>query len=124
MPRDWNTAACAQLKDCEMGAIVNRELKQRVRPVHGIASHRPVIKADVKYAAKIVQNFDTRWSLWESEDSGAEAGDGAKEEKKDDEKVRTTDMSRRRVVVVTHSRISHWRKNATYNILNMFVCII
>ena len=106
MPRDWNTAACAQLKDCEMGAIVNRELKQRVRPVHGIASHRPVIKADVKYAAKIVQNFDTRWSLWESEDSGAEAvagGDSTKEEKKDDEKVRTTDMSSRRRVVASSS---------------------
>lgn len=59
-----------------MGAIVNRELKQRIRPVNGVASDKQVAKADIKHLAKIVQNFDKRWNLWEDEN----------EEKKDDAK--------------------------------------
>ena len=59
-----------------MGAIVNRELKQRVRPVNGITAHKQVIKADIKHAAKIVQNLDTKWGLWED----------TEDEKKDEEK--------------------------------------
>ena len=94
-----------------MGAIVNRDLKQRVRPVNGLASHNTCVKQQIKlagnfysmmnstlfdftlfksqskyqifkktsdvyiFAAKIVQNFDKKWGLWEEE-----------EEKKDQEK--------------------------------------
>jgi len=58
-----------------MGAIVNRELKQRVRPVSGITAHKTVTKQDIKHAAKIVQNFDNRWNIWADD-----------EEKKDEEK--------------------------------------
>ena len=50
-----------------MGAIVNRELKQRVRPVNGIVAHRPVAKADIKHAAKIIQNLDHKWNIWDDE---------------------------------------------------------
>ncbi|KAK2165819.1 hypothetical protein LSH36_45g11011 [Paralvinella palmiformis] len=64
-----------RLRDCEMGAIVNRELKQRVRPVSGITAHKTVTKQDIKHAAKIVQNFDNRWNIWADD-----------EEKKDEEK--------------------------------------
>ena len=57
------------MKDCELGAIVNKELQQRVRPVNGVTAHRSVAKADIKHCAKIVQNFDERWNLWvESEE--------------------------------------------------------
>ena len=51
-----------------MGAIVNRELKQRVRPVNGITAHKAVTKADIKSAAKIIQNLDSKYSLWEDEE--------------------------------------------------------
>jgi len=57
-----------RLRDCEMGAIVNRELKQRVRPVNGVTNYQQVIKADVKLAAKIVQNLDKKWGLWEKKE--------------------------------------------------------
>ena len=58
-----------KVKDCELGAIVNKELQQRVRPINGVTSHRSVAKSDIKHCAKIVQNFDKRWNLWvESEE--------------------------------------------------------
>lgn len=55
-----------QVKDCDMGAIVNRELKQRVRPVSGFTVHRPVAKQDVKHVAKIIQLLDNRWKIWDA----------------------------------------------------------
>jgi len=59
-----------QLRDCDMGAIVNRDLQQRIRPVNGVTNHQQVAKSDIKNAAKIIQNFDNRWNLWdEIEDS-------------------------------------------------------
>ena len=60
-----------------MGAIVNRELKQRIRPVNGITADRQVAKADIKHLAKIVMNFDKRFDLWEEE------GEEKKDESKD-----------------------------------------
>ena len=33
-----------------MGAIVNRDLKQRVRPVNGLASHNTCVKQQIKLA--------------------------------------------------------------------------
>lgn len=53
-----------QLRDCELGAIVNRDLSRRIRTVNGITSHRGVVRADIKLAAKIIQNLDSRWILW------------------------------------------------------------
>ena len=60
-----------------MGAIVNRELKQKVRPVNGVTNYPQVIKADVKLAAKIVQNLDKKWGLWEDKEN--EKSDSSKE---------------------------------------------
>lgn len=65
-----------RLRDCELGAIVNRELKQRVRPVHGITAHKPIVKQDIKLTAKIIQNLDSKWKLWE--DVGEEKKDAEK----------------------------------------------
>ena len=48
-----------------MGAIVNRELKQRVRPVSGITVHKGVVRQDIKHAAKIIQILDDKWNIWE-----------------------------------------------------------
>lgn len=65
MLRFINFAGSMQVKDCDMGAIVNRELKQRVRPVSGFTVHRPVAKQDVKHVAKIIQLLDNRWKIWD-----------------------------------------------------------
>lgn len=32
-----------RLRDCELGAIVNRDLSRRIRPVNGITAHKQVI---------------------------------------------------------------------------------
>ncbi|XP_052270807.1 serrate RNA effector molecule homolog isoform X2 [Dreissena polymorpha] len=65
-----------RLRDCDLGATLNRELKQRVRPVSGITAHHKVVKQDIKLAAKIIQNFDDKWKIW----------DDPNDEKKDSEK--------------------------------------
>ncbi|XP_045110234.1 serrate RNA effector molecule homolog isoform X2 [Portunus trituberculatus] len=56
-----------RLRDCELGAIVNRDLSRRIRTVNGITSHRSVVRADIKLSAKIIQNLDSRWGLWAEE---------------------------------------------------------
>ncbi|CAG2197503.1 Serrate RNA effector molecule homolog A,Serrate RNA effector molecule homolog B,Serrate RNA effector molecule homolog [Mytilus edulis] len=71
-----------RLRDCELGATLNRELKQRVRPVNGITAHKQIVQSDIKLAAKIMQNLDTKWRMWEEDP----------EEKKDDTKDVPCDM--------------------------------
>ena len=53
-----------QLRDTELGAIVNRDLSRRVRTVNGITSHKQVVRNDIRLAAKIIQNLDMRLGLW------------------------------------------------------------
>lgn len=53
-----------RLRDCEMGAIVNRDLSRRVRPANGITAHKQVVRADIKLCAKIAMNLDERFKLW------------------------------------------------------------
>lgn len=65
-----------RLRDCDLGATLNRELKQRVRPVSGITAHKNIVKQDIKLAAKIIQNFDDKWKIWDDPEG----------EKKDSEK--------------------------------------
>ena len=36
-----------------MGAIVNRDLKQRARPVNGIVAHKQIVKADIKHMQQV-----------------------------------------------------------------------
>ncbi|CAL1546055.1 unnamed protein product [Lymnaea stagnalis] len=65
-----------RLRDCELGATLNRELKQRVRAANWITVHKQIMRNDIKMAAKIIQILDKKYKLWE--DPG--------EEKKDEEK--------------------------------------
>jgi len=95
-----------KLRDCEIGAIVNSELKQRVRSVSGLTVHRPVMRQDVKLAAKLIQMLDERWSLWHDHT----------EEKKDKEKEvdSTFDVTQRKLYITVnkmqvrcHSLVTH-----------------
>lgn len=53
-----------RLRDYELGAIVNRDLSRRIRSVNGIASHKQVVRSDIKLAARIIQNMDEQRNLW------------------------------------------------------------
>lgn len=64
------------MRDYELGATLNRELKQRIRAANGITIHKQVMRNDIKMAAKIIQILDKKYKLW----------DDPEEEKKDDEK--------------------------------------
>lgn len=59
-----------RVRDCDMGAIVNRELRQRVRAVNGLSVHKSVAKQDIKHAAKIIQSLDKRWKMWDENSVG------------------------------------------------------
>ncbi|XP_063708105.1 serrate RNA effector molecule homolog isoform X3 [Culicoides brevitarsis] len=61
-----------RLRDCELGAIVNRDLSRRVRPVNGITVHRNIIRSDIKLAAKIAHNLDEKANLWKLEEGATE----------------------------------------------------
>ncbi|XP_017092306.2 serrate RNA effector molecule homolog isoform X1 [Drosophila bipectinata] len=69
-----------RLRDCEMGAIVNRDLSRRVRPANGITAHKQVVRSDIKLCAKIILNLDERFRLWaESPSDDANPSDRAGE---------------------------------------------
>lgn len=53
-----------RLRDCELGAIVNRDLSRRIRTVNGITSHKHVVRHDIKLSARIVHNLDSKCGLW------------------------------------------------------------
>lgn len=53
-----------RLRDCELGAIVNRDLSRRVRPVNGITAHKTIVRSDIKLCAKIAHNLDQKANLW------------------------------------------------------------
>lgn len=56
-----------RLRDCELGAIVNRDLSRRVRPVNGITTHKTIVRSDIKLCAKIAFNLDEKAGLWKDE---------------------------------------------------------
>ncbi|XP_052903474.1 serrate RNA effector molecule homolog isoform X2 [Anopheles moucheti] len=64
-----------RLRDCELGAIVNKDLSRRVRPVNGITCHKTVVRSDIKLGAKIAHNLDDKWGLWK--ENASTAGDNA-----------------------------------------------
>ena len=56
---------------------MNRDLSRRVRTVSGVTSHKQVVRADIKLAAKIIQNLDSRYQLWpdpDAEQKGQQVG--------------------------------------------------
>ena len=42
----------------------------------GLTAHQKVVRQDIKLAARIIQNFDDKWRIWEEPET----------EKKDEEK--------------------------------------
>ncbi|XP_071440682.1 serrate RNA effector molecule homolog isoform X2 [Hetaerina americana] len=73
-----------RLRDCELGAIVNRDLSRRIRTVNGVTSHRQVVRHDIKLSARIVHNLDAKCGLWQDEEDDNSVNDSGteKEEKR------------------------------------------
>ncbi|XP_043537687.1 serrate RNA effector molecule homolog, partial [Chiloscyllium plagiosum] len=59
--------ARAQLRDCELSPVVNRDLARRVRSINGITQHKQIVRNDIKLAAKLIHSLDDRSQLWSSE---------------------------------------------------------
>uniref|UniRef100_A0A5S6PZ73 Serrate RNA effector molecule homolog n=1 Tax=Trichuris muris TaxID=70415 RepID=A0A5S6PZ73_TRIMR len=63
----WNLSTI-RVKDCDLGAIVNRDLTRRIRAVNSITGHKTVMQNDLRHVARLVQMYDKRANLWETED--------------------------------------------------------
>ncbi|CAG9818764.1 unnamed protein product [Phaedon cochleariae] len=59
----WNLNN-VRLRDCELGAIVNRDLSRRIRPINGITAHKQVVRSDIRISARTVLHLDTKAGLW------------------------------------------------------------
>ncbi|CAI2731903.1 unnamed protein product [Schistosoma spindalis] len=53
-----------ELPNGELGATVNRDLAQRVRPLTPITRHKPVMRQDLLLAAQLVARLDAKHNLW------------------------------------------------------------
>ncbi|CAF3617744.1 unnamed protein product [Rotaria sordida] len=58
-----------KVHDVDVGAIINRELKNRVRTINGIAHHKIIVRNDIRLITKIVKQLDERWNIWESNEN-------------------------------------------------------
>uniref|UniRef100_A0A914V1P4 Serrate RNA effector molecule homolog n=1 Tax=Plectus sambesii TaxID=2011161 RepID=A0A914V1P4_9BILA len=61
-----------RLRDCDLGAIVNRDLTRRVRTVNGVTVHKSVAQNDLRLASKLVQIYDKRAGLHQDDASDGE----------------------------------------------------
>ncbi|KAK9877907.1 hypothetical protein WA026_020131 [Henosepilachna vigintioctopunctata] len=61
-----------RLRDCELGAIVNRDLSRRIRPINGITAHKQVVRSDINISARVVLHMDTKAGLWIDDDEPKE----------------------------------------------------
>lgn len=52
----------------DVGASVNRDLRQRIRSVNGLTLHRPIVTSDIRQAAKLIALFDLKNSFYLSDD--------------------------------------------------------
>lgn len=50
----------------ELGATVNRDLAQRVRPLTPLTRHKPIMRHDLILAAQLVARLDSESHLWEA----------------------------------------------------------
>lgn len=57
-----------QVRDCDFGAIVNRDLVKRLRNVNGATAHKTIAQNDLRLAARLCQIFDARANLYQSEE--------------------------------------------------------
>lgn len=67
-----------RLRDCELGAIVNRDLSRRVRPINGITAHKTIVRSDIKLCAKIAFNLDVKAGLWQGDVDKMKTENGGK----------------------------------------------
>ncbi|XP_044731572.1 serrate RNA effector molecule homolog [Chrysoperla carnea] len=58
-----------RLRDCELGAIVNRDLSRRIRQVNGITAHKQVVRSDIRISAKVALHLDGKVNLWVDENN-------------------------------------------------------
>lgn len=79
-----------QLRDCELGAIVNRDLSRRIRSVNGLTSHKQIVRHDIKLSAKIVHNLDNRVGLWNEEKK--EEGGSKQEDDKENKTAQSNEV--------------------------------
>ncbi|CAH8611122.1 unnamed protein product [Heterobilharzia americana] len=52
------------LPNGELGATVNRDLAQRVRPLTPLTRHKSVMRQDLLLAAQLVARLDAKYNLW------------------------------------------------------------
>ncbi|NWY22966.1 SRRT protein, partial [Aphelocoma coerulescens] len=64
-----------RLRECELSPGVNRDLTRRVRNVSGLTQHRPIVRHDIKLAARLVQALDARARLWSPPGTGTAGQD-------------------------------------------------
>ena len=48
-----------------LNATINRELEQKVKYIIGLTNHKTIVRNDLKLIARIVENMDKRWGLWQ-----------------------------------------------------------
>lgn len=58
-----------QLHNADIGAILNRELKNRIRTINGIAHHKTIVRNDLRLITKIIKQLDERWNIWEANEN-------------------------------------------------------
>ncbi|CAF1405017.1 unnamed protein product [Adineta steineri] len=61
-----------KLHEVDMGAIINRELKNRIRTINGIGQHKTIVRNDLRLITKIIKQLDERWNIWEPIDNDNE----------------------------------------------------
>ncbi|THD19302.1 Serrate RNA effector molecule [Fasciola hepatica] len=61
------------LPNGELGATVNRELAQRVRPLTPLTRHKPIMRKDLMLVAQLIARLDDEHDLWASDESAIEA---------------------------------------------------
>ncbi|XP_022920645.1 serrate RNA effector molecule homolog isoform X2 [Onthophagus taurus] len=61
-----------RLRDCELGAIVNRDLSRRIRPINGITAHKQVVRSDIRISARVALHLDNKVGLWLDDDEKKE----------------------------------------------------
>ncbi|KHN86405.1 Serrate RNA effector molecule -like protein [Toxocara canis] len=60
----WNLNG-VRIRDCDLGAIINRDLARRVRTVNGVTAHKQVAQNDLRQAAKLTALYDKKAGLYQ-----------------------------------------------------------
>ncbi|VDK45567.1 unnamed protein product [Anisakis simplex] len=70
----WNLNG-VRIRECDLGAIINRDLTRRVRTVNGVTAHKQVAQNDLRQAAKLTAFYDKKAGLYQSSDEGDQQND-------------------------------------------------